>query len=91
MIMPRDLWFAFDKKPRITFVLTIAYYPQRSSATTPITSSLKGAFSANFTMVKPDDSELYIHSINIFVSNEIIVGGGDIVITGIGNIYPKAL
>ena len=37
-------------------------------------------------MVKPDDSELYIHSINIFVSNEIIVGGGDIVITGIGNI-----
>jgi hypothetical protein len=42
-------------------------------------------------MVKPDDSELYIHSINIFVSNEIIVDGGDIVITGIGNIYPKAL
>jgi hypothetical protein len=42
-------------------------------------------------MVKPDDSELYIHSINVFVSNEIIVGGGDIVITGIGNIYPKAL
>jgi hypothetical protein len=42
-------------------------------------------------MVKLDDSELYIHSINVFVSNEIIVGSGDIVITGMGNIYPKAL
>ena len=59
---------------------------QISNNTTPITSSLKGAFSANFTMVKPDDSELYIHSINNFVSNEV-VGSGDKVITGIGNIY----
>jgi hypothetical protein len=42
-------------------------------------------------MAKSGDSELYIHSINIFVSNEIIVGSGYILITGIGNIYPKAL
>jgi hypothetical protein len=47
----------------------------------------KAAFSANFTMVKPDGSESHIHSINNFVSNDVIIGGGDLVITGIGNIY----
>jgi len=46
----------------------------------PITSSLKGAFSANFTIVKPDfrierDNSRWRRYIN----------------TGIGNIYPKAL
>jgi hypothetical protein len=50
-------------------------------------SSPKAAFSANFTMVKPDGSESHIHSINNFVSNDVIIGGGDMVITGIGNIY----
>jgi hypothetical protein len=38
-------------------------------------------------MVKPDGSESHIHSINNFVSNNVIIGGGDMVITGIGNIY----
>jgi hypothetical protein len=45
------------------------------------------AFSANFTMVKPDGGESNMHSINNFVSNDVIIGGGDLVITGIGNVY----
>jgi hypothetical protein len=49
--------------------------------------SSKAAFSANFTMVKPDGSESHMHSINNFASNDVIIGGGDLVITGIGNIY----
>jgi hypothetical protein len=47
----------------------------------------KAAFSANFTMVKPDGGESHMHSINNFVSNDVIIGGGDLVITGIGNVY----
>ena len=54
-------------------------------------SSPKAAFSANFTMVKPDGSESHIHSINNFVSNDVIIGGGDMVITGIGNIYSDGI
>jgi hypothetical protein len=50
-------------------------------------SSPKAAFSANFTMVKPDGNESHVHSITNFVSNNVIIGGGDMVITGIGNIY----
>jgi len=57
-----------------------------NTSTAPV-SSPKAAFSANFTMVKPDGSESHIHSINNFVSNNVIIGGGDMVITGIGNIY----
>src|SRR5262245_23094141 len=57
-----------------------------NTAAAPV-SSPKAAFSANFTMVKPDGSESHIHSINNFVSNNVIIGGGDMVITGIGNIY----
>jgi hypothetical protein len=57
-----------------------------NTAVSPI-SSPKAAFSANFTMVKPDGSDSHIHSINNFVSNNVIIGGGDMVITGIGNIY----
>jgi hypothetical protein len=48
--------------------------------------SPKAAFSANFTMVKPDGSESHMHSINNFVSNNVIIGGGDMIITGIGNV-----
>ena len=55
-------------------------------ATAPVPSP-KADFSANFTMVKPDGSESHVHSINNFVSNNVIIGGGDMVITGIGNIY----
>jgi hypothetical protein len=55
-------------------------------AAAPVPSP-KADFSANFTMVKPDGSESHVHSINNFVSNNVIIGGGDMVITGIGNIY----
>ena len=58
-----------------------------NNTATASVSSPKAAFSANFTMVKPDGSESHIHSINNFVSNDVIIGGGDMVITGIGNIY----
>ncbi|HEY7082568.1 MAG TPA: hypothetical protein VH500_22995 [Nitrososphaeraceae archaeon] len=57
-----------------------------TAAAAPV-SSPKASFSANFTMVKPDGSESHVHSINNFVSNNVIIGGGDMVITGIGNIY----
>jgi hypothetical protein len=57
-----------------------------TAAAAPVPSP-KAAFSANFTMVKPDGSESHIHSINNFVSNNVLIGGGDMVITGIGNIY----
>ena len=57
-----------------------------NTAASPI-SSPEATFSANFTMVKPDGSESHMHSINNFVSNNVIIGGGDMVITGIGNIY----
>ena len=57
-----------------------------TAAAAPVPSP-KAAFSANFTMVKPDGSESHIHSINNFVSNNVIIGGGDMIITGIGNIY----
>jgi hypothetical protein len=55
-------------------------------AAAPVPSPIAD-FSANFTMVKPDGSESHVHSINNFVSNNVIIGGGDMVITGIGNIY----
>jgi hypothetical protein len=57
-----------------------------NNTATPV-STPKASFSANFTMVKPDGSESHVHSINNFVSNNVIIGGGDMVITGIGNIY----
>ena len=57
-----------------------------NTAAAPVPSP-KADFSANFTMVKPDGSESHIHSINNFVSNNVIIGGGDMVITGIGNIF----
>jgi hypothetical protein len=46
---------------------------QISANTTAAVSSPKAAFSANFTMVKPDDSESHMHSINNFVSNDVII------------------
>jgi hypothetical protein len=50
----------------------------------------KAIFSGNFTMVKPDGSQTHEHSINDFRSNNVIIAGGDMVITGIGNIYENA-
>jgi hypothetical protein len=61
-----------------------------NNTATPV-STPKASFSANFTMVKPDGSESHIHSINNFVSNNVIIGGGDMVITGIGNIYSDGI
>jgi hypothetical protein len=64
-----------------------------SSPTDPISENTsasigpsEAAFSANFTMVKPDGSESHEHSINNFISNNVIIAGGDMVITGIGDI-----
>jgi hypothetical protein len=57
------------------------------SKNTTTSASAKATFSANFTMVKPDGSESHTHSVNNFVSNNVIIGGGDLVITGVGNIY----
>jgi hypothetical protein len=47
----------------------------------------KAVFSGNFTMVKPDGSQTHEHSVNDFRSNNVIIAGGDMIITGIGNIY----
>jgi hypothetical protein len=41
-------------------------------------------------MVKPDGTESHEHSINDFTSNNVIIAGGDMIITGIGNIYENA-
>jgi hypothetical protein len=50
----------------------------------------KAVFSGNFTMVKPDGTQTHEHSINNFTSNNVIIAGGDMIITGIGNIYENA-
>jgi hypothetical protein len=54
------------------------------------TAGAKAVFSGNFTMVKPDGSETHEHSVNDFTSNNVIIAGGDMIITGIGNIYENA-
>jgi len=51
------------------------------------TSGAKAIFSGNFTMVKPDGSQSHEHSVSDFTSNNVIIAGGDMIITGIGNIY----
>jgi hypothetical protein len=47
-------------------------------------------FLANFTMVKPDGSQTHEHSVRDFRSNNVIIAGGDMIMTGIGNIYENA-
>ena len=54
------------------------------------TAGAKAVFSGNFTMVKPDGSETHEHSVGDFASNNVIIAGGDMIITGIGNIYENA-
>jgi hypothetical protein len=65
-----------------------------SSTSSPVssqsTNSAKAVFSGNFTMVKPDGTQTHEHSINNFRSNNVIIAGGDMIITGIGNIYENA-
>ena len=41
-------------------------------------------------MVKPDGSQTHDHSVSDFRSNNLIIAGGDMIITGIGNIYENA-
>ncbi|MFL6404608.1 MAG: hypothetical protein ACJ71M_14165, partial [Nitrososphaeraceae archaeon] len=40
--------------------------------------------------VKPDGTETHEHSVSEFTSNNVIIAGGDMIITGIGNIYENA-
>jgi hypothetical protein len=41
-------------------------------------------------MVKPDGSQTHEHSVSDFRSNNVIIAGGDMIITGVGNIYENA-
>ena len=68
----------------------LAVYNSSSSSISPPLNSTTGAkavFSGNFTMVKPDGSQTHEHSVRDFRSNNVIIAGGDMIITGIGNIY----
>jgi hypothetical protein len=67
------------------------YNSSSSSSSTPNSSiGAKAIFIGNFTMVKPDGSQTHEHSVNDFRSNNVIISGGDMIITGIGNIYENA-
>ena len=71
----------------------LAVYNSSSSSTSAYPNSTTGAkaiFSGNFTMVKPDGTETHEHSVRDFTSNNVIIAGGDMIITGIGNIYENA-
>ena len=66
----------------------LAVYNSSSSSSSPNnTTGAKAIFSGNFTMVKPDGSQTHEHSVSDFTSNNVIISGGDMIITGIGNIY----
>jgi hypothetical protein len=67
----------------------LAVYNSSSSSSNDSTAA-KAVFSGNFTMVKPDGSQTHEHSVNDFRSNNVIIAGGDMIITGIGNIYENA-
>jgi hypothetical protein len=71
----------------------LAVYNSSSSTSSPNsnTNGAKAIFSGNFTMVKPDGTETHEHSVNDFTSNNVIIAGGDMIITGIGNIYENAV
>jgi hypothetical protein len=67
----------------------LAVYNSSSSSSSPnsATAGAKAVFSGNFTMVKPNGSQTHEHSVSDFTSNNVIIAGGDMIITGIGNIY----
>lgn len=44
-------------------------------------------FTANFTMVKPDGSLSHEHLLKNFTPNNVIIAGGDLIVTGIADIY----
>jgi hypothetical protein len=68
----------------------LAVYNSSSSSTLNNSTGAKAIFSGNFTMVKPDGSQTHEHSVNDLKSNNVIIAGGDMIITGIGNIYENA-
>jgi hypothetical protein len=68
----------------------LAVYNSSSVSSSNSTTGAKAIFSGNFTMVKPDGSQTHEHSVNDFKSNNVIIAGGDMIITGIGNIYENA-
>jgi hypothetical protein len=49
--------------------------------------NMTAEFNANFTMIKPDGSLSHNHLINNFSSNNVILTGNDIIITGISDIH----
>ena len=63
------------------------YNSSSSSSSTNNIAGAKAVFAGNFTMVKPDGSQTHEHSVGNFRSNNVIIAGGDMIITGIGNIY----
>jgi hypothetical protein len=65
----------------------LAVYNSSPSSSSNNSTGDKAIFSGNFTMVKPDGSQTHEHSVNDFRSNNVIIAGGDMIITGIGNIY----
>ena len=70
----------------------LAVYNSSSSSSSPnSTNAAKAIFSGNFTMVKPDGTQTHEHSVSDFTSNNVIISGGDMIITGIGNIYENAV
>ncbi len=62
-----------------------------NSSSSVNSTGAKAIFSGNFTMVKPDGSASHEHSIKDFTSNNVIIAGGDMIITGIGNIYDDTI
>jgi hypothetical protein len=50
-------------------------------------NSAKANFTANFTMVKPDGSLSHEHLIKNYASNNVVIAGGDLIVTGIADIY----
>src|SRR5919197_1138938 len=69
----------------------LAVYNSSSSSSPNNGTGAKAVFSGNFTMVKPDGSQTHEHSVDDFRSNNVIISGGDMVITGIGNIYENTV
>jgi hypothetical protein len=60
------------------------YNSSSSPSSLNSTTGAKATFSGNFTMVKPDGSQTHEHSVNDFTSNNVMIAGGDMIITGIG-------
>ena len=69
----------------------VVYNSSSPSSTPNSTTGAKAIFSGNFTMVKPDGSQTHEHSVSDFRSNNVIIAGGDMVITGVGNIYENTV